>query len=115
MVQLKQHWRSQHNTSKQPKARSKGKRGKSSSNALRPRALLPVCCCAVKRTLAEWMYFKPRSIWYKKNWWCSGVRSSLALMTCRGKGSKPRVGSGSAAAAVCQLAQAVEKPLLFNA
>ena len=28
-----------------------------------------------------WMYFKPRSIWYKKNWWCSGVRSSFALMT----------------------------------
>jgi hypothetical protein len=34
-------------------------------------------------TLAEWMYFRPRSIWYRKNWWCSGVRSSLALMTCR--------------------------------
>jgi hypothetical protein len=34
-------------------------------------------------TLAEWMYFSPRSIWYRKNWWCSGVRSSFALMTCR--------------------------------
>lgn len=30
----------------------------------------------------EWIYFNPRSIWYRKNWWCSGVRSSLALMTC---------------------------------
>ena len=28
-----------------------------------------------------WMYFMPRSSWYRKNWWCSGVRSSLALMT----------------------------------
>ena len=27
-------------------------------------------------------YLRPRNIWYRKNWWCSGVRSSLALMTC---------------------------------
>lgn len=29
------------------------------------------------------MYLRPRSIWYRKNWWCSGVKSSLALITCR--------------------------------
>jgi hypothetical protein len=28
------------------------------------------------------MYLRPLSIWYRKNWWCSGVRSSLALITC---------------------------------
>ena len=35
----------------------------------------------LQRNAPVWMYFNPRSIWYRKNWWCSGVKSSLALIT----------------------------------
>ena len=39
--------------------------------------------------LPEWMYLSPLNIWYRKNWWCSGVRSSFALITCAFDGWNP--------------------------